>query len=62
MQKHFEWLDKHIKFDNGLPSLSAIKRVISFINPKELETICLDSLRDFLKNNEPTYQDKRMSF
>ena len=58
MQKHFEWLHKHIKFDNGLPSLSTIKRVIAFINPKELENICLDSLRDFLKNNEPLYRNQ----
>ena len=39
MLKHSAWLDKHIKFDSGLPSLSTIKRVISMINPKELETI-----------------------
>ena len=58
MQKHFEWLDKHIKFDNGLPSLSTVKRVIAFINPKELENICLDSLQEFLKNNEPLYRNK----
>ena len=58
MQKHFEWLHKHIKFDNGLPSLSTIKRVIAFINPKELENICLDSLRDFLNNNEPLYRNQ----
>ena len=58
MQKHFEWLDRHIKFDNGLPSLSTVKRVIAFINPKELENICLDSLQEFLKNNEPLYRNK----
>lgn len=58
MQKHFEWLDKHIKFDNGLPSLSTVKRVIAFINPKELENICLDSLQEFLKNNEQLYRNK----
>lgn len=58
VQKHFEWLDKHIKFDNGLPSLSTVKRVIAFINPKELENICLDSLQEFLKNNEPLYRNK----
>ena len=58
MQNHFEWLDKHIKFDNGLPSLSTVKRVIAFINPKELENICLDSLQEFLKNNEPLYRNK----
>ena len=58
MQKHFEWLDRHIKFDNGLPSLSTVKRVIAFVNPKELENICLDSLQEFLKNNEPLYRNK----
>lgn len=58
MRKHFEWLDKHIKFDNGLPSISTIKRVIAFINPKELESICLESLFDFLKNNEPLYRNQ----
>ena len=38
---HFEWLSKYIKFETGMPSLSTIKRVISFINPKELETILI---------------------
>ena len=56
MIKHYEWLDKHIKFDNGLPSLSTIKRVVSFIEPKELEKLCCDSLKKYLKNNEPIYQ------
>ena len=40
MCKHFEWLDKHIHFDNGIPSISTLRRVISFINPKELENLC----------------------
>ena len=37
--KHFKWLDQHIKYDNGIPSISTIKRVVSFINPKALENI-----------------------
>ena len=28
MCKHFEWLDKHIHFDNGIPSISTLRRVI----------------------------------
>lgn len=39
MKKRFEWLNKHIKFENGLPSISTVKRVIGFINPKELDRV-----------------------
>ncbi|MDE5539258.1 MAG: ISAs1 family transposase [Bacilli bacterium] len=53
---YFEWLNKYIEFENGLPSLSTIKRVISFINPKELESILVESVRTFNENNKPIYQ------
>lgn len=53
---HFEWLSKYIYFENGMPSLSTIKRVISFINPKELENILMESVRTFNNNNAPIYQ------
>ncbi len=56
--KHFKWLDKHIKYDNGIPSISTIKRVVSFINPKELENICNETMKKFLTNNEPIYKNK----
>ena len=29
MCKHFNWLDKHIHFDNGMPSISTLRRFIS---------------------------------
>ena len=45
--KHFKWLDKHIKYDNGITSISTIKRVVSFINPKELENICNETMKNF---------------
>jgi len=57
MKRHFDWLNKHIKFDNGLPSISTVKRVMAFINPKELENICLQSLKAFLKNYD-IYRNK----
>ena len=60
MKKHYEWLEKHIKYENGLPSLSTIKRVVSFINPKELENWCNEALTSFIKNNKPLYEDKEL--
>lgn len=56
MCKHFEWLDKHIHFDNGIPSISTLRRVISFINPKELENLCTKVMNKFLRNNDPVYE------
>lgn len=53
---HFEWLSKYIEFENGIPSLSTIKRVISFINPKELENILVEAVKRFNDNNKPLYQ------
>ena len=57
MLKHQEWLQKHIVFDYGLPSLSTIKRVIGIINPKELENIFNETLSVFIDNNKPYYKD-----
>lgn len=54
--KHFEWLNKYIKFENLMPSLSTIKRVISFINPKELENLLVETVDIFNNNNKPLYQ------
>lgn len=56
MMSHYEWLDKHIKYENGMPSISTVKRVIGFINPKELENVCRESMSSFMKNNEPLYK------
>ena len=57
MLKHSAWLDKHIKFDSGLPSLSTIKRVIVMINPKELEIILNETLKQYLYKNTNYYID-----
>lgn len=57
MLKHSAWLDKHIKFDSGLPSLSTIKRVIAMINPKELKIILNETLKQYLYKNTNYYSD-----
>ena len=57
MCKHFNWLDKHIHFDNGMPSISTLRRVISYINPADLEQLCVKVMNNFLKNNAPLYQN-----
>ena len=57
MSVHYEWLDKHIHFENGLPSLSTVKRVIGFIDPKQLEEVCVNTFKSYLKKNEPLFRD-----
>ena len=56
MIEHFEWLNEHIKFEFGLPSLSTIKRVIGFVNPKELEQVCVETFKSFLVQNKPLFK------
>ena len=57
MTSHYEWLNKHINYENGIPSISTIKRVIGFINPKELEEMCVNIFEKFLRKNEPLFRD-----
>ncbi len=57
--KHYEWLNEHIRFENGIPSISTIKRVISFINPKQLEQLCMKSVRSFLVDNKKNYYEDK---
>ena len=56
---HYEWLKKYLTFADGLPSLSTFKRIISIINPKELEEICNEVFFKFIKSyhNDLLYKD-----
>lgn len=58
MNKHVEWLKKHIRFESELPSLSTIKRVIGLIIPSELEEVLNASLKRYLYTNKNYYEDK----
>ena len=54
---HYQWLDKYIQYENGLPSLSTIKRVVGFINPNQLEEVCVNTFRSYLRKTEPLFRD-----
>lgn len=54
---HYNWLIKKLKLDNGIPSISTIRRVISIINPKELEILCNEVFFKYINNKENIYSD-----
>lgn len=60
MNRHYEWLDKYVGYENGKPSKSAIQRVVAFVNSKELENVCLRVLSKFLTKNRSIYKDKKI--
>ena len=54
---HYNWLIKKLKLENGIPSISTIRRVISIINPKELQTLCNEVFFKYIENEENIYND-----
>lgn len=54
---HYNWLKRKLKLDNGIPSISTIRRVISIINPKELEILCNEVFFKYINNKENIYSD-----
>ena len=40
--QHEEWLHNFLKLPYGLPSISTIKRIMAMVDPKDLETICVE--------------------
>ena len=57
IEVHYNWLIRKLKLDNGIPSISTIRRVISIINPKELETLCNEVFFKYINNKENIYSD-----
>lgn len=54
---HYNWLIKKLKLENGIPSISTIRRVIAIIKPKELETLCNEVFFKYIDNEEKIYDD-----
>lgn len=54
---HYNWLIRKLKLDNGIPSISTIRRVISIINPKELEILCNEIFFKYINDKENIYSD-----
>lgn len=55
---HYNWLVKKLKLENGTPSVSTIRRVISIINPKELEILCNEVFFKYIANKENIYNEE----
>lgn len=51
---HYEWLKEYIALEYGLPSISTIKRIISMLNPKEVEEMCNSVFFKFVKSTKET--------
>ena len=52
---HYNWLINKLKLENGIPSISTIRRVISIINPKELENLCNEIFFNYIENKDNIY-------
>ena len=57
---HYEWLLKKLKLYNGIPSISTIRRVISIINPKELELLCNEIFFKYIKEEKNIYDNEEL--
>ena len=54
---HYNWLIRKLKLDNGMPSISTIRKVISIINPKQLKILCNEVFFKHINNKENIYND-----
>lgn len=50
--KHYEWLKNFLNLHYGIPSVSTISRIMSMVDPKELEIICVDFIFNKVKKIE----------
>ena len=57
---HYEWLIKKLKLDYGVPSISTIRRVVSMINPKELENLCNEIFFKYIEEKDNIYNDENL--
>lgn len=57
---HYEWIIKKLKLDYGVPSISTIRRVVSMINPKELENLCNEIFFKYIEERDDIYNDENL--
>lgn len=57
-KKHYSWLNQFTNLDEGIPSKDTFKRIISIINPKEIEPILVDVFLNILKQYQDLFKDK----
>lgn len=54
---HFDWLMKKLNLEYGMPSISTIRRVVSIIQPKELENLCNEIFFKYIKKEDDIFND-----
>ena len=57
-KKHYSWLNQFTNLDEGIPSKDTFKRIISIINPKEIEPILVNVFLNILKQYQDLFKDK----
>lgn len=60
MSIHYEWLKSKLKLYNGIPSITTVRRVISIINPRELESLCNDVFFKYIKTSNNIYDKEEL--
>lgn len=60
IEVHYEWLLKKLKFYNGIPSISTIRRVVAIIKPKELESLCNEVFFKYIDSKEDLYREEEL--
>lgn len=61
MEVHSEWLIKKLNLFFGIPSISTIRRVISIMKPKELETLCNEIFFHYIETKEEIFHDDELT-
>lgn len=57
-KKNYNWLNQFTNLKEGIPSKDTFKRIISIINPKEIEPILVSTFLNILKQYQDLFKDK----
>ena len=57
-KKHYNWLNQFTNLENGIPSKDTFKRIISIIDPKEIEPILVTSMVNIVKKYQSIFNDE----
>lgn len=57
-KKHYNWLSQFVNLKEGIPSKDTFKRIISIINPKEIEPILVNTFLNIIKQYQNLLNDE----
>lgn len=56
-KKHYNWLNQFLNLNDGIPSKDTFKRIISIVNPKEIEPILVNTFIEILNKYQDIFND-----